>query len=103
MADPKYPLEQAREEKLRKYEGRLNADVALIPLVVTTFGAWEDDAAANLRDIAVKQAENIGIEKKVAVKRFFERLSVSLYRDLGNMLLSRSPIHSLHPSQDGIL
>ena len=45
-------LEKSLEEaKFKKYEGKLPPEVGLIPLVVTKFGAWEDDAHSNLKKI----------------------------------------------------
>ena len=46
--DATFILQKAREQKFRKYEGKLPLGVGLIPLPVTTFGLWEENAAANL-------------------------------------------------------
>ena len=40
-------LKKAREQKFRKYEGKHLCDVGLIPLPVSTFDAWEENAAAD--------------------------------------------------------
>ena len=41
-----------------KYEVKLPPEVGLVPLVVSTFGAWEDDARANLFEIVSHQGRN---------------------------------------------
>ena len=60
-----------RESKFRKYEGKLPIEVGLIPLVVTTFGAWEDDAHANLKEMVPHQGRNSSINSNLLSKQFF--------------------------------
>ena len=101
--DPKVVLQRSREAKFRKYEGKLPPEVGLIPLVVSIFGAWEDDARANLREIVSHQGRNSSCNSNVLTKQFFQRLSVCLQRENGSLLFERSPLSSLHPSVDGMM
>ena len=63
-----------------------------IPLPVTTFGLWEENAAANLLEIVNIQSSNLRGDKKNNKRHFFERLSVTLQRENGSMLLERCPL-----------
>ena len=96
--DPKVVLQRSREAKFCKYDGKLPPEVDLIPLVVTTFGAWEEDAHANLKEIVSHQGRNAASDSSL-----FQRLSVRLQRENGSLLFERSPLSSLHPSIDGII
>ena len=101
--DPRLVLKKSREGKFRKYEGKLPPEVGLIPLVVTTFGAWEDDARSNLKEIVSHHGRNSSSSSVSLSKQFFQRLSVCLQRENGSLLFSRSPLSSLHPSIDGVI
>ena len=101
--NPKYVLQKSREAKFKKYEGKLPPEIALIPLVVSTFGPWEEDARANLTEIVSHQGRNSSVGSKSLCKQFFQRLSVCLQRENGSLLFSRSPLSSLHPSIDGVM
>ena len=101
--DPNVVLQRSREAKFRKYEGKLPQEVGLIPLVVTTFGAWEDDARANLSEIVSHQGRNSAVNSISLKKQFFQRLSVCLQRENGSLLYARSPLSTVHPSVDGVL
>ena len=103
QADYKVVLERSREAKFRKYEGKLPQEVGLIPLVVSTFGAWEDDARSNLCEIVSHQGRNSAVNSNSLKKQFFQRLSVCLQRENGSLLFALSPLSSIHPSVDGIL
>ena len=90
--DATFVLRKAREQKFRKYDGKLPFGVGLIPLPVTTFGLWEENAAANLLEIVNIQSSNLRGDKKNNKRHFFERLSVTLQRENGSMLLERCPL-----------
>ena len=98
-----YVLDKARETKSRNYEGRLPCEIGLIPLPVSTFGAWEDIAAANLIELVRAQSANLRVEPGKLQRHFFERLSVILQRENGAMLLERSPLQALPPDVDGLV
>ena len=100
-ADATFVLQKAREHKFRKYEDKLPLGVGLVPLPVTTFGLWEENAAANLLEIVNIQSNNLRGDKKNNTRHFFERLSVTLQRENGSMLLERSPLPA--PNVDGVL
>ena len=61
-----------------KYEGKLPQEVGLIPLVVSTFGAWEDNA--NMCETVSHQGRNSAVNSNSLKKQFFQRLSVCLQR-----------------------
>ena len=98
-----YALEKAREAKFRKYDGKLPNHVGLVPLAVSTFGAWEFNAGANLREIVRQQAANMRMEVGKIRRHFFQRLSVTLQRENGAMLLERSPLLNFSGHVDGSL
>ena len=98
-----YVLDKAREAKFRKYEGKLPREIGLIPLPVSTFGAWEDIAAANLKELVRAQSATLRVEPGKLQRHFFERLSVILQRENGAMLLERSPLQTLPPNVDGLV
>ena len=95
-AEPRRALEEACKYKPEKYNPQANpptlaADVHLVPLVVTTFGAWDEDAASHLRKFAVLHAQNKGLEHGTTIKHFFQRLSVTLQKMNAEMLIRRCP------------
>ena len=61
---------------------------------------WEENAA-NLLEIVRTQTNNLRGDEKLNKRHFFERLSVTLQRENGAMLLERSPL--LPASVDGEL
>ena len=73
----------------------------MIPLAVTTFGAWEENAAVNLKEFSKQQAANQRIDSGKLLRHFFERLSVVLQRENGAMLIERSPLNNLPGHVDG--
>ena len=86
VVDANFVLRKALEYKFRKYEDKLPLGVGLIPLPVTTFGLWEENAAANLLEIVNVQSSNLHGDKKNNKRHFFERLSVTLQRENGSMI-----------------
>ena len=98
---PKAPLDKAREAKYRKYRDKLPSDIGLIPLAVSTLGAWEDNAASNLKELIKQQAANWRFDGVKLLRHFFERLSVILQRENGAMLMERSPLRDLPSHIDG--
>ena len=103
LDSPKAPLEKAREAKFRKYRDKLPSDIGLIPLAVTTVGAWEENAALNLKELIKQQAANWRADGVKLLRHFFERLSVVLQRENGSMLIERSPLRDLPTHVDGLL
>ena len=79
------------------------SDIGLIPLAVTTVGAWEENAALNLKELIKQQAANWRADGVKLLRHFFERLSVVLQRENGSMLIERSPLRDLPTYVDGLL
>jgi hypothetical protein len=72
-----------------------------LPLAVTTFGGWDDDAASHIRDLTRLQAHNSGRDVGLVTKHLFEKLSMLLQRGNGNLLFNRIPSPNLPPNIDG--
>ena len=103
LHNPSAVLEKARIGKFRKYGDKIPPEIALVPLAVTTFGAWEENAVINLKEISKQQAANQRIDGGKLLCHFFERLSVVLQRENGAMLIERSPLNNLPGHVDGAL
>ena len=101
-AEPEAALSRARDAKLSKYRDSLPADLDLIPLAVTTFGAWEYDALQNIREIARLHAANKGLVKATTEKFLLQKLSVSLQRENAELWMARDPTYAA-ASIDGLL
>ena len=107
VADPLDALTKAHDRKHAKYNPlanppTLSPDVHLVPLPVTTFGAWSDDASTHLRKFAAFQATNKGLDHASTVRFFFQRLAITLQRMNAQMLITRCrDSHSSPPALDG--
>ena len=77
VVDANFVLRKALEYKFRKYEDKLPLGVGLIPLPVTTFGLWEENAAANLLEIVNVQSNNL--RDYVVMKRITSDVSSSVF------------------------
>ena len=90
-------LTRAREGKFTKYE-RLNIprDIDLIPLPVTTYGAWEPVALEHIKEFAAMQARNTGKDKATVTRQILQKLSVILQRQIADELVHRRPILPAH-------
>jgi hypothetical protein len=102
IEDANFALTRASDFKRGKCR-QVCADRGLgfIPLAVTTFGAWDADAASNLKEMAKLQATNSGREMGKCVKHAFEKLAICLQRGNGNLLFARSPTPNVPPDIDG--
>ena len=69
----------------------LPPDIDFIPLPVTMFGAWEENALANIIEIAAHQAHNTGKEKAGIKKHLLQKLSVCLQHGNAEMLITCRP------------
>ena len=104
--DPRRALQNGCDYKHAKYNHNANPptlprDVHLVPLVVTTFGAWEEDAARHLTQFAKLHAQNKGLDSETTVRHFFQRLSVTLQKLNAEMLIRRCPdSFNSHPALD---
>ena len=90
-------LTRARDLKFSKYE-RLDIpnDIDLIPLPVTTFGAWEPEALEHIKEFAAMQARNTGKDKPTLTRQILQKLSVTLQRLIADELVYRRPILPAH-------
>ena len=59
------------------------------PLVVETFGGWDKEAIDFLKKIATKGSRRWGLTNAVAIKQFFQRLSIELQRGNAALLIER--------------
>ena len=59
------------------------------PLVVETFGGWDQDAVKLLKAIAHQDARRWGKDPSLEIKHFFQRLSVALQRGNAALLIER--------------
>ena len=102
--DPKACLSLAYADKVGGYPN-IPEHVDFIPLVVSTFGAWEKVANSTFKELVKLQAGNtmrVSAQEKGRLKKhLMQRLSVSLQRENGELLVSRRPIHDSRV--DGVL
>ena len=63
-------LKKAREQNFQKNEGKHPCDVGLIPLPVSTFHAWEENAAADLKEFVKHQTDNLRLLNPKLLKLF---------------------------------
>ena len=59
------------------------------PLVVETFGGWDKEAIDFLKKIATKGSRRWGLTNAIAIKQFFQRLSIELQRGNAALLIER--------------
>jgi hypothetical protein len=61
ISDPQISLQKAADAKITKSRALCEGKgLAFFPLVVSTFGAWQQDAATNIKELAKLQSENNG-------------------------------------------
>jgi hypothetical protein len=103
MQDANVSLNKAAEAKI-KQRGDVCTRKALgfIPLPVTTFGAWETDAATNIKELAKLQASNSDRDRSKTVKHAFERLAIFLQRGNSKLLFSQSPTPNVTAQADRV-
>jgi hypothetical protein len=97
-----YALGVARDRKMNLYaQDCRNNDITFVPLPVETFGGWDDTAVDHLREMARMMSGRNHTQNSVAIRHFFQRLSITLQRGNANLLLSRRP-PQMHPSVTGL-
>ena len=77
------------------FENCRSQGVFFQPLVVKTFGGWDNDALAFLKEIGRQDARRWGKDPSLEIKYFFQRLSVALQRGNAALLIDRD----VEPSQ----
>jgi hypothetical protein len=102
ITNPNFALMKAAEAKVAKCHDLCSScGMEFVPLVVSTFGAWDSIAADNIREMAKLQASNNGCAISQTVKHTFEKLAICLQRGNGNLLFNRNPTPHAHPNVDG--
>ena len=81
-----------KASKINKHSRPCQANgIAFVPLVVETLGGWEADALFHLRSIAKQTAARSASHAPVAIRQFFQRLSVLLQRANAALIAARAP------------
>ena len=81
-----------KANKTNKHSRACQANgIAFVPLVVETLGGWETDALFHLRTIAKQTAARSASQAPVAIRQFFQRLSVLLQRANAALIAARAP------------
>ena len=89
--------DRARERKIKYYKKlNLPSDIDLIPLPVTTFGAWEPQALVHIKELCKMQTRTTGKDKHVLMRQVLQKLSVNLQREIADELVARRPILPAH-------
>ena len=85
-------LASMKANKTNKHTRACQANgIAFVPLVVETLGGWETDALSHLRAIAKQTAARSASQAPIAIRQFFQRLSVLLQRANAALIASRAP------------
>ena len=89
-ANPGAAIESRKATKIRTHFDNCRAEgIFFQPLVVETFGGWDKDAINFLKKIATKGSRRWGLTNAIAIKQFFQRLSIELQRDNAALLFER--------------
>ena len=85
-------LSAMKANKTNKHSRPCQANgIAFIPLVVERLGGWEADALFHLRAIAKQTAARSASLAPIAIRQFFQRLSVLLQRSNAALIAARAP------------
>ena len=107
IVDPTRCLNSAHQAKFNDYRD-IPEHIDLVPLVVTTFGAWHSQAELTFKELAKQQATNsprssASQDRGRTKKHLMQRLSVCLQRENAEAVLARSPLSAAPAYVDGIL
>ena len=87
---PAAAIEMRKSTKMRAHLEHCRAQgIAFKPLVVETFGGWDKDALKALKLMARHAARRWGKNDAIAIKHFFQKLSVALQRGNAALLVNR--------------
>ena len=87
-------LEVRFREKMTKHgEGCRLAAMVFIPIVVETFGGWEESAVVQLKKLGSVLARHTGEEESEKIRHFYERLAILLVKGNDALFLNRLPHH----------
>jgi hypothetical protein len=88
-------------EKMTKHgEGCRLAGMVFIPMVVETFGGWEESAVVQLKKLGAALARHIGEEESDKIRHLYQRLAILLVKGNAALFLNRLPSHP-SPMIDG--
>ena len=89
-----HALEVRYGEKMTKHgEGCRVAGMVFIPMVVETFGGWEESAADQITKLGAALARHTGEEESEKTRHLYQRLAVLLVRGNAALFLNRLPNH----------
>ena len=89
-----HALEVRYSEKMTKHgEGCRVAGMVFIPMVVETFGGWEESAADQITKLGGALARHTGEEESEKTRHLYQRLAVLLVRGNAALFLNRLPNH----------
>ena len=87
---PAAAIDSRKATKIRTHFENCRAEgIFFQPLVVETFGGWDKDAINFLKKIATKGSRRWGLTNAIAIKQFFQRLSIELQRGNAALLFER--------------
>jgi hypothetical protein len=95
-------LEARFREKMTKHgEGCRLAGMVFLPMVVETFGGWEESAVAQLKKLGSALARHTGEEESQKISHLYQRLAILLVKGNAALFLNRLPTHP-SPMIDGL-
>ena len=83
-------IESRKATKIRAHFDNCRAEgIFFQPLVVESFGGWDNEAVTFLKKIATQDARRWGKSSALEIKHFFQRLSIALQRGNAALLIER--------------
>ena len=96
---PGAAIDARKLSKNRAHHANCQAEgIAFQPLVVETFGGWDKDALAFLKELGRQDARRWGKDSALEIKYRFQRLSIALQRGNAALLIDRDPEPPTQPS-----
>ena len=87
---PGVAIEQRKSTKMRIHSDACRREgIHFYPLVVETFGGWDEEAVDFLKKLARHSARRRGKSDAIQIKHFFQQLSVPLQRGNAALLVDR--------------
>ena len=91
---PAAAIEMRETSKIRAHFDNCRGQGILFkPLVVETFGGWDEEAVTYLKQLGRHSARRWGKKDSLEIKFFFQRLSVALQRGNAALILDRDNEH----------
>ena len=81
-------------------EGCRLAGMVFIPMMVETFGGWEESAVMQLKKLGAGLARYTGEEESEKIRHLYQRLAILLVKGNDSLFLNRLPNHP-SPMIDG--